>query len=338
MRARLFAVLLAGLVVAAPLTAVATPQVDPGHGKPGFCPTDEGVTVVIDFQALGGTTIVRCAPGPVGRGFTGHSALLDAGIELDGTRRWGEAFICRLEGRPGANEVLPVKGRENYKESCIDTPPASGYWSYWHASNGGQWQYSQWGVKNREALRGGFEGWSFSLNASADTNPKPRITPRRPGSAPQPQPTKQPSQRPTSNDPGETQGPQPSQPSAPTNGQDDPGSTVTIPGNNQNQSNTQPSNNPTTGRPSTTAPGVLPTTSSTLPPGLPRNQSPTSGDPRSPTDDSGSGDVAWSGGEVAASSDVPKGIPTSTVLTGFAVLILLAAAFLTAQHRRRPRT
>ncbi|WP_328997928.1 hypothetical protein OHA18_26095 [Kribbella sp. NBC_00709] len=332
---RVLAVLAGLVLVAAPLSASA---VDPSHGSPGFCPTDEGVTVVIDFQALGGTTVVRCAPGPVGPGFTGHSALVDAGIQLQGTRRWGEAFICRLEGRPGPNEIVPIAGHPKYKEPCIDTPPASGYWSYWWATSGGQWQYSQWGVKNRNAIRGGFEGWSFSLNATAETNPKPRITPRRPGSAPQPT-TNLPTQKPTGNNPNEKQNPAPTgQPKTSQNNPNEPGgnTTTTIGGSQVGQdpgdTTTEPSN-PQSGQPSTGQ-------TTALPPGLPRQSAEPAGDPRASGEPSS--DVPWTGGEPVAdgthSRDAPPGVPVSTVLTGFVIILLIGAAVITAQYRRSRRS
>ncbi|GAA0951947.1 ABC transporter substrate-binding protein [Nonomuraea longicatena] len=169
-----------GAVLGTALTAApGAAAIDPTKGTPGFCQDGTGVTVVVDFQELGGTTIVRCNP-QAQRG-TGLDALKGAGFQIAGVQRWGEAFICRIENRPSAVEQLPVKGKEGYREACIDTPPAGGYWSYWHAGNNCAWKYSQWGVKNRDFVAGGFEGWSFSLNATADTNPKPRIAAVRPG-------------------------------------------------------------------------------------------------------------------------------------------------------------
>lgn len=161
--------------------AAALPDVDTGKGTPGFCPTSVGVTVVIDFQQLGGTTIVRCFPS--GSPGTGLDALKGAGFQIAGVQRWGEAFICRIENRPSASESIPIATDPNYHEACINTPPATAYWSYWHAGNNCAWEYSQWGVKNRNFTPGGFEGWSFSLNATASSNPKPRIAPVRPGTA-----------------------------------------------------------------------------------------------------------------------------------------------------------
>ncbi|MBQ1083818.1 ABC transporter substrate-binding protein [Nocardiopsis sp. B62] len=157
-----------GAVLAEP-AADGVLAIDHSRGTPGHCPDADGVTVVIDFQELGGETIVRCAPGDQE---TGHSALKNAGIEITGTNRWGEAFICRIEGKPGPDT-----------EPCIDTPPASAYWSYWHAPNDGTWTYSQWGVMNRKPPPGSFEGWSFSLNRSEDGNPPPRVDPVRPANS-----------------------------------------------------------------------------------------------------------------------------------------------------------
>ncbi|WP_409492993.1 ABC transporter substrate-binding protein [Amycolatopsis sp. cmx-11-12] len=179
---RVFGVVAAIFLIAA--TAPAAHAVDQSKGYPGFCRDATGVTVVVDFQQLGGTTIVRCNPQPT-RG-TGLDALKGAGFQIAGAQRWGEAFICRVENRPSAAENVPIAGREKYRELCIDTPPAQAYWSYWHASNNCAWDYSQWGVKNRDFTPGGFEGWSFSLNATAESNPIPRVSAVRPGTESQP--------------------------------------------------------------------------------------------------------------------------------------------------------
>jgi len=154
-------------------------SIDDRYGEPGFCADDTGVTVVVDFQQLGGDAIVRCFPDA--QGHTGLDALKGAGFQIEGVQRWGEAFVCRIENRPSAVDPLAIDGDEDYRERCIDTPPAAGYWSYWQAGNNCGWSYSQWGLKNRAAAPGGFEGWSFSLNATADSGPKPRIAAVRPG-------------------------------------------------------------------------------------------------------------------------------------------------------------
>ncbi|GIJ69504.1 hypothetical protein Voc01_044210 [Virgisporangium ochraceum] len=142
-------------------------------GTAGYCPDANGVTVVVDFNDLGGGVVVRCAPGDQA---TGLSALKNAGFTIAGTTRWGEGFVCRIEGRPTVAT-----------EPCRDTPPASAYWSYWHASNGGSWTYSDKGVQNRRPPAGSFEGWSFSTNRTQATAPRPDTAPTRPAAPAPPQ-------------------------------------------------------------------------------------------------------------------------------------------------------
>jgi hypothetical protein len=146
-------------------TAVVPARPAQAAGLAGACPDADGVTVVVDFQDLGGQTLVRCAAGPQS---TGLAALKNAGFSVTGTNRWGEAFICRINGKPGPDS-----------EPCIDTPPASAYWSYWHAPNGGSWTYSQLGVAGRTPPPGSFEGWSFALDSTATGASPPRVAPRR---------------------------------------------------------------------------------------------------------------------------------------------------------------
>lgn len=128
-------------------------------GSSGYCKNSDGVTVVVDFQDLGGGTVVRCAHGSQS---TGLSALKNAGFKITGTNRWGDAFICRIEGKPGADD-----------EPCIDTPPTSAYWSYWHSSNGGSWKYSDSGVTNRTPPKGSFEGCPSPRTSRS--RPAPRL-------------------------------------------------------------------------------------------------------------------------------------------------------------------
>ncbi len=128
----------------------------------GVCTDNVGVTVVIDFQELGGGVNVRCAPGPVGSGL---DAFDRADISWEGTLRF-PGFVCRIAGQP-----TPAS------EACGNTPPASAYWSYWLAPRGGGWCYSNFGAGNRTPPPGSVEGWSFALDKSASEVPPPRFDP-----------------------------------------------------------------------------------------------------------------------------------------------------------------
>ncbi|WP_330275368.1 ABC transporter substrate-binding protein [Lentzea sp. NBC_00516] len=292
-------------LAAAFLAVAAAPVVhaiDHGKGHPGFCKDDKGVTVVIDFQQLGGDAIVRCNPQPTAG--TGLDAMKGAGFQVAGAQRWGEAFICRVENKPAAADQIPINGRANYRELCIDTPPAAAYWSYWHAGNNCAWDYSQWGVKNRQFIPGGFEGWSFSLNATADTNPVPRVAAVRPGTEGKACNAVE-EAKPVSNDPNETQAPVQGRP---------------------------PQATPEAERQETPPPGA-PT--GALPPPKPRASAtarPKANDPSS--------NIAFSGGENA--EDVNEVIKRTSGASdyapwaaGGAVVVLLAAGFFVARRRKR---
>jgi hypothetical protein len=171
-------------------------------GSAGACKDADGVTVVVDFTELGGSVVERCAGWPVSSGL---DALAKAGFSVTEPART-PGFVCRLQGRPAATESLHTASDPAYHEACINTPPTDAYWSYWYAPNAGRWTYGTTGASGHQAIRGGFEGWSFALNHAAGAVPSPRATPRHavppptapptstsPTSAPPPAPSGHPS-------------------------------------------------------------------------------------------------------------------------------------------------
>ncbi|WP_344610070.1 hypothetical protein [Dactylosporangium salmoneum] len=111
------------------------------------CSPGTGVTVVVDFGSLGGGVVTGCYAGDPA---TGLAALTGSGFTVAGTQRWGLAFVCRINGMPTAAT-----------EPCVNTPPATAYWSYWHATPGGAWTYSSSGASSYNPAIGTVEGWRF---------------------------------------------------------------------------------------------------------------------------------------------------------------------------------
>lgn len=136
-------------------------------GQNGYCTSASGVTVVVDFRGLGGGIAIRCAP--VKSGASGVDALQAAGIPVQGTRRYGLAFVCRIYGKPAASTTLPG----GYREACGNTPPQDLHWDYFQASNGGSWGYSTAGPTSSRVIPGGFEGWSFTEGDKAEPGVRP---------------------------------------------------------------------------------------------------------------------------------------------------------------------
>ncbi|MFY1692837.1 hypothetical protein [Plantactinospora sp. WMMB782] len=151
---RHIAALIAIVVVTAGLVA-ADPTPRPAHAA--ACGPGTGVTVVVDFTAFGLGVQTACY---LGDPPTGLAALQGAGYTVTGTQRWGLAFICRINGRP-----TPVA------EPCVNTPPASAYWSYWHATPGGTWSYSTLGATSYNPAQGTVEGWRFGSGQAPSISP-----------------------------------------------------------------------------------------------------------------------------------------------------------------------
>ncbi|MBB1510814.1 hypothetical protein [Tessaracoccus sp. MC1756] len=181
------AALLASLFLAAAGSWVALPSASAAVTD-GHCTTDTGVTLVVDHQELGGGRIIKCVEDVPG-GTSGLGLLRLAGLSAEGTLHDGPGFVCRINGRPSLNESIPVDGTPDYRERCVDTPPKTAFWSYWHAPNNGAWTFSQMGGGHREVAPGGYEGWSFSLNNTENSNPPPGVTPSHTVVKPQPAPT-----------------------------------------------------------------------------------------------------------------------------------------------------
>ena len=158
------------------------------ESKPGECTDDSGITVVVDFSDLDGDVVVRCVRGPLPDDMSGLEALRAASFTVQGTARWGDAFVCRIQGRPAPDESLSFDGDDDYKERCQDTPPAQAYWGYWYADDGGDWKFSSESAAAREVSEGGFEGWAFSLDDEGGKG-LPLYTPDRPNGSPTPSPT-----------------------------------------------------------------------------------------------------------------------------------------------------
>jgi len=157
--------------------------------RSGTCTTADqnAVTVAIDYQQLGGGTATYCVTG-VSAATTGMQALQDTGLAVTMS---SAGFVCRINGKPGATQALPVTGDAGYTEQCAGTPPTAAYWTYWYAKPGGGWTYSSQGAGSHRVNLGGFEGWSFSLNHTMATAPAPGVNPVTPAApAPAPATTK----------------------------------------------------------------------------------------------------------------------------------------------------
>jgi len=112
-----------------------------------------GVKVVIEYSAIGHSPEASCVT------VTGtqsvSSVLSKAGIKVDGTPKYGDALVCRLNGLPAADEAVVVKGKPNYTETCADSTPMTYYWyMYTKDSATGAWTPAEKGVRDQQISAG----------------------------------------------------------------------------------------------------------------------------------------------------------------------------------------
>ncbi|MFJ2738902.1 prenyltransferase/squalene oxidase repeat-containing protein [Streptomyces sp. NPDC087440] len=135
------------------------------------CTATTGAVVVVDFRPWKGKVVRGCGVELT----TGYDLLHAAGFSTAGTKKDGPAFVCRLgHGTNDAGKQYPTPEQE----PCVVTPQATGYWSYWHASQGQQkWTYSQWGAMARKPQPGDVEAWVFGGTDIGGTKGQPSFTP-----------------------------------------------------------------------------------------------------------------------------------------------------------------
>jgi hypothetical protein len=140
--------LFACLALASALVVAEAP-LDPANAS--ACSGSTGVSVVVDFTALGGSVVTACDTGTPA---TGLAALTGAGFSYAYVPRY-PGFICTINALPN-----PCNGA-----------PATAYWSYWHASPGGTWSYSTVGAGSYAPPQGSVEGWAFGAGTAPSITP-----------------------------------------------------------------------------------------------------------------------------------------------------------------------
>lgn len=146
-------------------------QASAGPQPIGRCTTSSGVVLAVDFSHWGGPVHRSCGTTPT----TGYELLNQGGWRTTGTGHDGPAFICRIgySGHQGGRQYPTSQ-----QEDCVLTPPASAYWSYWHADPGeNSWEYSQLGAMSYRPRPGSVDLWIFGGTNIEGTKGRPTVTP-----------------------------------------------------------------------------------------------------------------------------------------------------------------
>ncbi len=136
----------------------------------------DGVWVVVDARTAGGSLTTRCTPGDPGSGIR---ALTGAGHDVAYVQSQ-PGLVCTIDARPD-----PCNGA-----------PSDAYWSYWYASAGGSWTYSNLGAGSRDPAPGTVEGWRFGDGSAPPGTAPPSNEAPEPDPEPVPEPTPEPEPEP----------------------------------------------------------------------------------------------------------------------------------------------
>jgi uncharacterized membrane protein YgcG len=167
---RLFCRILAVAVFAASASLFAAGSAAATALPIGQCSTSSGVILAVDLSHWGGPVLRSCGSTPT----TGYALLHQGGWSTVGTASDGPDFICRI-GYSGYHNgtMYPTPATE----ACHVTPPATKYWSYWHANAGdSSWIYSKARASNYQPEPGSVDAWVYGA-AGGSGSGGPSFTP-----------------------------------------------------------------------------------------------------------------------------------------------------------------
>ncbi len=161
------------VVVTTWLVLLASPAAFAAARSVSDCTASSGATVLVDFSHWGGPLLRGCGSTPT----TGYALLNQGGWSTSGTVHDGPGFICRIGYagfRHGTQYPTPAQ------QACVNTPPASAYWTYWQAGPGQRtWSYSQVGAMSYQPPPGSISLWIFGATnvAGAAGSAVPEFSP-----------------------------------------------------------------------------------------------------------------------------------------------------------------
>jgi hypothetical protein len=136
-----------------------------GYSADGSC---DGVVVEVNFGELGEQ--IKSCVAINGTTEVAKDILGQAGVNVEGTKAYGDAVVCRVNGIPSASEPLLVEGEEPHRETCDEFPPAFAYWALWvKDSDDAPWDYAMEGVSSLQLAKGQSIGLALTLGGNVVT-------------------------------------------------------------------------------------------------------------------------------------------------------------------------
>jgi hypothetical protein len=153
-------------------------------GSLSACSSSTGSVVAVDFGTWSGPVALGCDTSMPANGL---ALLSDTGFTTVGTKHDGPGFVCRI-GSPLFSSGIQYPTPAD--QACVNTPPASAYWSFWFAPSGqSSWISSSQGAISHKPSTGEVEAWAFGAGAEPSFAPdliRPAVAARPPAAAPAP--------------------------------------------------------------------------------------------------------------------------------------------------------
>ncbi len=159
----------ASLILAATLTLTGcTPAPTPAPTSTNCT----GVRVIVNFDLLGAAgaaaEVNACAPLA-----SGHETVADAlatvEVTTEGTAKYGDQVVCRVNGLPAADKPFTVPGHSAYSETCASMAPEYAYWALWIKAGAKAWDYAAEGVSTQQVSPGDSIGLVFTTGGATPT-------------------------------------------------------------------------------------------------------------------------------------------------------------------------
>ncbi|MCW2798237.1 hypothetical protein [Nocardioides sp.] len=162
---------LTSLAAAVLVTAAVGFALPAAPAEAAACSTGAGVTVVVDYEELGGGVQQVCDAS--GGGDTATTLFTSNGFPLTYAQRQ-PGFVCRVSGVPTS-------------DPCVNTSPADAYWGlWWSDGKTGRWAYASTSAGSLRIPEGGYVAFAWD---GKDGQTQPAAAPAAHASNPTPTPT-----------------------------------------------------------------------------------------------------------------------------------------------------
>jgi hypothetical protein len=135
------------------------------------CTPSRGTVVAVDFGHWAGPVVRACGVDDA----SAYELLHDGGFTTTGTQHDGPGFVCRIGSgafRSGTQYPTPPQ------DPCVNTPPASAYWTFWVAEPGQNgWTYGRVGAVSYQPQPGEVEVWRFGATPTDGSSGAPPYSP-----------------------------------------------------------------------------------------------------------------------------------------------------------------